>query len=91
MHEEHGLSIWFFVGGMLTIYGIIILISNIPAFTSAIESQHVVLARLHAGLWWSILLILLGALFLYLHWPGKHSALDDKDNNILSDKMEEKN
>ncbi len=91
MHEEHGLSIWFFVGVMLTIYGIIILIANIPAFTSAIESPHVVLERLHAGLWWSILLILLGALFLYLHWPGQPSALDDKDNNILSDNAEKEN
>ena len=86
MDEEHGLSIWFFVGVMLTIYGIIVLIANITAF-STIESPHVVLERLHAGLWWSILLILLGALFLYLHWPGKHSStLDEKDNNILSDK-----
>lgn len=78
MHEEHGLSIWFFVGLMLTIYGIIILIANIPAFISA-ESPHIVLEELHAGLWWSILLILLGALFLFLHWPGRHSStLDDK-------------
>ena len=86
MDEEHGLSIWFFVGVMLTIYGIIVLIANITAF-STIESPHVVLERLHAGLWWSILLILLGALFLLLHWPGKHSStLAEKDNNILSDK-----
>jgi len=91
MDEEHGLSIWFFVGVMLTIYGIIILIANIPAFSSTIQSPHVVLERLHAGLWWSILLILLGALFLYLHWPGKHSTLDDKDNNILSDEIDGKN
>ena len=91
MHEEDGLSIWFFVGVMLTIYGIIVLIANIPAFTSTIESHHVVLERLHAGLWWGILLTLLGALFLYLHWPGKHSVLDDKDNNILPDNMKGKN
>ena len=79
MREEHGLSIWFFVGAMLTIYGIIILIANIPVFASPIENSHVVLERLHAGLWWSILLILMGALFLFLHWPRKHSStLDDK-------------
>ena len=87
MHEEHGLSIWFFVGVMLTIYGIIILIANVPAFSSPSGNPHVVLEQLHAGLWWGILLILLGALFLLLHWPGKHTTLDDKDNSILSDKM----
>ena len=90
MHEEHGLSIWFFVGVMLTIYGIIILIANIPAF-SASQNPQVVLEQLHAGLWWSILLVLLGALFLKLHWPGKHTILDDKDNSILSDDKEGKN
>jgi hypothetical protein len=90
MQEEHGLSIWFFVGVMLTIYGIIILIANIPAF-SASQNPQVVLEQLHAGLWWSILLVLLGALFLKLHWPGKHTILDDKDNSILSDDKEGKN
>ena len=90
MHEEHGLSIWFFVGVMLTIYGIIILIANIPGIYSPGENAHVVLERLHSGLWWGILLIVLGLLFLKLHWPGKHSILDDKDNSILSDKMDEK-
>ena len=90
MNEEHGLSIWFFVGGMLTIYGIIVLIANIPVFPTS-QSPHVVLEQLHAGVWWGILLTLLGALFLYIHWPGKHSVLDDKDKNILSDKVEEKN
>ena len=78
MHEEEAFSIWFFVGIMLTIYGIIVLIANIPAFSSS-QSPHVVLERLHAGVWWGILLTLVGALFLYLHWPGKHSVLDDKD------------
>ncbi len=85
MHEEHGLSIWFFVGGMLTIYGVIILIANIPAFVPAAGNPHVVLEELHAGLWWSIILFLVGLLFLKLHWPGKPTTLDEKDNTVLSD------
>ena len=85
MHEEHGLSIWFFVGVMLTIYGIIILIANIPAFAPAASAQHVVLENLRSGLWWSIILLLLGLLFLKLHWPGKHTTLDDKDNRVLEE------
>jgi hypothetical protein len=40
MEKEHGLSIWFFVGGILTIYGIIILIANIPAFFHHLPQQH---------------------------------------------------
>lgn len=80
MDEKHGLSIWFFVGMILTIYGIIILIANIISLISPIETHHVVLARLHAGIWWSIILLLLGLVFLFLHWPAKHhSAPDNKD------------
>jgi hypothetical protein len=91
MHEEDGLSIWFFVGGMLTIYGIIVLIANIPAF-SAGQHPHIVLEEFHAGLWWGIVLALLGALFLYLHWPGQSpSVLDEKDNSILSGDTDDKN
>ena len=90
MHDEEGFSIWFFVGIMLAIYGPIVLIANIPAIAGV--SHHVVLERLHAGIWWGILLTLIGALFLYLHWPGKEkSVLDEKDNNILSDNTEEQN
>lgn len=90
MHEEHGLSIWFFVGIMLAIYGPIVLIANIPGLSTN-QNPHVVLEQLHAGVWWGILLTLLGALFLYLHWPGKHSVLDDKDHDILANDSEEKN
>lgn len=80
MHEEHRLSIWFFVGLVLTIYGIIILIANIPTLFSPVTNPQYVLARLHAGVWWGILLVLLGILFLILHWPKKHpSAIDDLD------------
>ena len=91
MEKEHALSIWFFVGVILAIYGIIILIANIPVFSSPVDTIHVVLARLHAGLWWGILLIVLGALFLFLHWPGKHSILDDKDHNILPGTAKDEN
>ncbi len=91
MHEEEGFSIWFFVGIMLAIYGPIVLIANIPGLSTS-QNPHVVLEQLHAGIWWGILLTILGALFLYLHWPGKEtSVLDEKDNNILPGETEEEN
>jgi hypothetical protein len=91
MHEEEGFSIWFFVGIMLAIYGPIVLIANIPGISTS-QNPHVVLEQLHAGIWWGILLTILGALFLYLHWPGKEtSVLDEKDNDILPGEMEGEN
>ncbi len=68
--EKESLSIWFFVGLILTIYGIIVLIANIQALISPPVSTHVVFENLHSGLWWGGMMILLGLLFLYLHWPG---------------------
>jgi hypothetical protein len=80
MHEKHSLSIWFFVGFLLTVYGIIILIANIPTLSPQTNNPHVVLEQLHSGVWWGALLLLLGGLFLILHWPGeKPSALDDEN------------
>lgn len=82
MHEGHRLSIWFFVGFLLTVYGIIILIANIQALFSQVKNAHVVLENLHSGIWWGALLILLGILFLILHWPKKKSSvLEDKNPN----------
>lgn len=80
MHEKHSLSIWFFVGIMLVIYGIIILIANIPAFSSPSSNPHVVLEQLHSGAWWGALLLLLGIVFLIPHWPWKKRSSGD-DNN----------
>ncbi|SFV28107.1 hypothetical protein [Thermoflavifilum thermophilum] len=71
MHEEHGISIWFFIGSLLTIYGLIIVIASLPALFSAINQPHVVLADLHAGLWWGAILLLLGIFYVITYWPAK--------------------
>jgi hypothetical protein len=78
MHEKASLSIWFFVGVMLVAYGIIILIANIPAFSSPAGNPHVVLEQLHSGVWWGAILLILGLVFLIPHWPGKKpTSLDE--------------
>jgi hypothetical protein len=80
MHEKHSLSIWFFVGILLVIYGIIILIANMPALTPSSSNPHVVLEQLHSGVWWGGLLLLLGIVFLIPNWPGKkRSSGNDND------------
>ena len=65
MPEEHSemKSIWYFVGVMLTVMGSLILLrSAYDVFQSA--PPHTVLAELHPGLWWSILMIVAGILFI---------------------------
>ena len=72
MEKESKLSIWFFVGFLLTIYGIIISIVELIDFFAPKEKEaDVVLESLHAGLWWGGFLLILGLIFLIRHWPKK--------------------
>lgn len=71
-HEDHsyGISIWFFIGALLTVYGFIILIANLlPG--APITETHVVLADLHAGIWWGALLLVVGVVYVTLFRPGR--------------------
>jgi hypothetical protein len=56
------ISIWFFIGALLLIYGVLILGAGL--YDLAAPSEHpVALANLHAGIWWGALLILLGGFY----------------------------
>ena len=70
MHRQGMVSIWFFIGALLLLYGVLILgaglyeLSNPPA-------HPVVRADLHAGIWWGALLLILGAIYSFKFRPGK--------------------
>jgi hypothetical protein len=72
MHRPGMVSIWFFVGALLLIYGVLILGAGL--YEIAVPPEHpVVLANLHAGIWWGALLIILGVFysFRFSPWRGK--------------------
>ena len=58
-------SIWFFVGILLLIYGALILAAGLT------ETAHVVLANLHVGIWWGAVLLVLGAIYTIVFAPGR--------------------
>jgi len=68
MHSSH-ISIWFFIGVMLTIYGGMILAYGIYELVAGITDQ-VVLAYLHAPIWWGGGLAVLGLFYLVKFRPG---------------------
>jgi hypothetical protein len=68
---KHFLSIWFFIGALLLVYGVLILGSGIYTVFHPPERQ-VVMAGLHAEIWWGALLLLLGAVYSYLFFPRKN-------------------
>jgi len=71
MVGEGRISIWFFVGSLLTVYGVIIFIVSLPALFDPAKLPDVVLPQMHAGVWWGALLLVLGVMYLILFWPWK--------------------
>jgi hypothetical protein len=70
MHRSDMISIWFFIGTLLLVYGVLILGAGLYELVSPPE-HPVVLFNLHAGIWWGVLLILLGAIYTYKFAPKK--------------------
>ena len=72
MHGDHGsLSIWFFIGVLLTAYGLLITGTGLYELTSPPE-HPVVLANLHAPIWWGATLLAIGLFYFIRFFPRKH-------------------
>jgi hypothetical protein len=73
MPREARTSIWFFIGLILTVYGVLILGASLHDLV--VPPEHtVVLANLHAGIWWGVLLIVLGLIYTLVFAPWRKKA-----------------
>jgi hypothetical protein len=71
MHRPGMVSIWFFIGALLLIYGVLILGAGL--YERAVPPEHpVVLASLHAGIWWGALLIVVGVFYAFKFSPWRN-------------------
>lgn len=64
--KPHMLPVWFFIGAILLIYGILI------GATGFLELGHppgTALASLHAPIWWGVVLALVGGIFFGKFFP----------------------
>ncbi len=69
MHERrHMLPVWFFIGLLLTIYGVIILATSLHEWS---HLPAVVLARYHPGVWGGILLLSIGSFYVVRFRPRR--------------------
>jgi hypothetical protein len=69
--KTHMLPVWFFIGILLTIYGVIILTTAIVDFS---QPTTVVLAKYHPGLFGNILLLIIGGFYTVWYWPGRRQG-----------------
>jgi polyferredoxin len=61
-HEKHHmLPVWFFIGVILAIYGVLIFSTGIYEYSAV---PPTVLANLHAPIWWGALLIVVGVIYI---------------------------
>lgn len=63
------IPVWFFVGALLAIYGLLILVSGLLEWSSP---PNTVLANLHAPVWWGVLLLVAGGAYTFKYWPRGH-------------------
>lgn len=71
MHSEHEhqVPIWFFIGGILSIYGLLIL--GYGVFGPPVAERTTALAHLHVDIWWGALLIVVGLIYVVKFRPGR--------------------
>lgn len=70
MEKQHQVPIWYFIGILLTTYGVLILGSGIYSLYRPPE-HPVALHNLHADVWWGVLLLALGLVYVVKFAPSK--------------------
>ena len=68
---KHVIPIWFFIGILLTVYGVLILGAGLWDVINGIK-RDVVMAEAHAAVWWGILLLVIGGFYSIRFRPGKN-------------------
>jgi hypothetical protein len=72
MESEHQIPIWFFIGALLGIYGVVILITGIYlAVWPSPEVQQMPMFYLHADIWWGALMTIIGAFYCLRFNPAR--------------------
>jgi hypothetical protein len=70
MTSDSHLSIWFFVGILLTFYGLIIVGAGIYNLVAP-PANPWVLYSLHADIWWGAILLAIGVFYCYHFAPAR--------------------
>jgi len=70
MHGKGFISIWFFIGSLLGVYGILIMGAGLNEIANPPE-HRVVMSNLHAAIWWGALMLVLGIVYVAKFRPGK--------------------
>ncbi|HLJ17270.1 MAG TPA: hypothetical protein VKV15_22435 [Bryobacteraceae bacterium] len=70
MAAKKQIPVWFFIGVLLSIYGVLILGAGLDELASPPE-RVVVLENLHVAIWWGAFILVLGAVYVWAFRPGE--------------------
>jgi len=70
MTKHHPFSIWFVIGLLLDVYGLMIFGAGLYAVLVP-PANPVVMQNLHTGVWWGLLLIAMGIFYTLKFRPKK--------------------
>ena len=73
--DEHMLNIWFFVGFLLALYGIIITLAGV--FYIFKPHTEVQFYELNPSLWWGLIMLISGGIFLFISRRNKSNGHKD--------------
>jgi hypothetical protein len=73
MHGPGFISIWFFIGVLLTAYGLLITATGLYELASP-PANPPVLFNLHASIWWGFLLLIIGLIYFARFFPRKRNV-----------------
>jgi len=71
MGDEHQIPIWFFIGALLALYGVLIVGVGDDG---RLLPPKVELAYLHADLWWGLLMLAVGAVYCWKFHPFRKDS-----------------
>ncbi len=66
--DHHIIPVWFFIGVILLVYGVLILGSGLLHLSTP---PTTVLGELHPAVWWGAVLTAIGGIYVYLYRPGR--------------------
>ena len=69
--KHHIIPVWFFVGCLLLVYGVMILVSGLVNWSN--PPAGVELTQYHAPVWWGALLVVLGVVYCAMFRPGRNA------------------
>jgi hypothetical protein len=72
METEKQIPIWFFIGAILAVYGVLIFVAGVYELIFPPEHK-VALYDWHADLWWGALMVIAGVFYCVRFHPGKHN------------------